>query len=674
MDLAHQNEYSWLRFTDYDTGEPLGFDPIAAYSPKRIRVSFKPKEIGEFNFDFQIENQNDSSNTFETKIHATVRKVMREETLVISTGNMLEFGDCAAGIWKKKSIVLRNVTEFPLEVALSSDNTTEIEFQLRGEKTLASSRRKRNDSRMTFELSHRSVSLLENFPGGYFNDRVSDSRTHSEVSIARTRSSTSSLDSNVVFDMGGGENLSDYDATDLERHETSSYTQPGEFDPFSIAGSPREVMGVGEDIARIEELIIRPGTERIIDVCYKPGRDQITSDFRACKLARQSFRLFLSHWTSGKQHEKEKSTIQCVARSCTSAIEISPATIQFGDTDVGTLKSSSIHIRNCSDLPAVVELRYISKVLSSIRGELVIPAKQSLEVKVDIYPRKVNTDYRKEICIANVLNPENDQVIVVHSTNIDQRRITFHSLFYHILTPQSTHFIDFGTAVMNSPVVRTFIIDNISAGDLTLDITSSLPSQMLVYKIADLNDTQVNTARVTERKERLLETIEWRRNLKRPAAELPLRRMSSAQKSLSNLGSRAGSVSRRQLGDIALSPSVAGSAVTSDYLDLASSKTQSESLDFLDKLGQDISKPLLSSILTILEKETGNIPPRFVKLFTEEAYVKLHQNLRHMLSERICEKQIVPASRIIIPARGQQLIVLVLTVPNIESQVMIDIK
>jgi hypothetical protein len=47
-------------------------------------------------------------------------------------------------------------------------------------------------------------------------------------------------------------------------------------------------------------------------------------------------------------------------------------------------------VTNLSDLEARIEVRYISKILNIIRGEILIPPRQSIEIKVDIYPRKVN--------------------------------------------------------------------------------------------------------------------------------------------------------------------------------------------------------------------------------------------------------------------------------------------
>jgi hypothetical protein len=93
-------------------------------------MTFKPREIGEFNYDLQIENENDSSNILQSRIHAVVRSVLREESLAVSSGNILDFGDCCAGVWSKQQLILKNVSEVPLEIHFSAENA-EVLFHLK---------------------------------------------------------------------------------------------------------------------------------------------------------------------------------------------------------------------------------------------------------------------------------------------------------------------------------------------------------------------------------------------------------------------------------------------------------------------------------------------------------------------------------------------------------------
>jgi hypothetical protein len=474
MDLSNQGDKSCLKFSDYETGESLSFDPIPPYSPKRIRITFKPLEVGEFNYDLQIENQNDSSNTIQTHIHATVNSVLRNDKLIVTSGQNLDFGDCCTGIQKRKHISLKNVSDTTIDVAFSSDNNGEVLFELRSDEKIAMHSKTKSklrcdprtmsDDSLQRDLSNSHLGLNDRLLVDRLNEiSLLNNKSLSELSITRTRSLSSSMESLSYED--------DQESSEIANSGTQSYN-----DDYNFLETRGDSVIQAEEVLRIEELSIRPGVEKTIDICYTPFKEILGQDYRMCRLAKKNFRLNLSYSRSGKSHAKERISIQCVSRVCTSAISVSPEEIFLGDTDVSTLKSTSINVRNCSDLPAVVELRYTSKIISSIRGEIIIPAQQNLEIKLDIYPRKVNPDYKKEIILANLLNPDNDQTIILHSTNVDKQRVTLHSLFYHILTPQSTHYVDFGTTVLNSTVVRSITLENITSKDVVLEICSSVPS------------------------------------------------------------------------------------------------------------------------------------------------------------------------------------------------------
>ncbi|KAI8917062.1 hypothetical protein DFJ77DRAFT_331406 [Powellomyces hirtus] len=517
VDLSKRQDNSWLKLSDYDTGLPLDGKPIAAYSPRRIRLTFRPREMGEFSYDLQLENANDSSNTVEASIHAVVRSALREESLVVSSGNVLDFGDCITGTWAKQRLVLRNVSESPIEITFTAD-LPGVVFQLKSE-----------------ELTHGALPILASTvadAGDRLFDKLRElSFTHSAnnsdvsyppsaVSSRPTSPSLRNRKGSEHFGFGAG-------STDLASLIAAAATaapdsnDDNDSEDSDHAETTREGVGSnGEEYRRIEEIVLRPGTERIVEVCYRPEKDAPTADHRGGRLTRRNFRLFLAYASNGMSI-KEKKTIQCKARTCTSFVEVSPKVVNFGDTDVGTLKSAPIQITNCSDLPARVELRFVSKVLNTYRDEIHIPPKQSIEAKVDIYPRKVNPEYRKQVTVVNLLNRDNAQTVEVRSTNIDKNRVTFHSLFYRILTPTSSNFVDFGSVVVNSPVARTLTIANISKKRLTLEIASSLPGEIKLYTrartlSAAVEPAKTNTASTVERRERLLESISDRRKLPRP--------------------------------------------------------------------------------------------------------------------------------------------------------------
>ncbi len=184
---------------------------------------------------------------------------------------------------------------------------------------------------------------------------------------------------------------------------------------------------------------------------------------------------------------------------------------------MGTLKYFPVTLRNVSEIPARIELRCTSKILSCPVGELVIGPKQRLEIKIEIMPRKVNLDYQKIINVLNLLNRDNDRTIEVSSSNIDHQLVTFHSLFYRISSAQSSDYVQFGSIFLNSWNVRTFVIENISEKELLLNLSSSIPEDIKLYIPTPLsNEGYVsNSFQMHDRKQDLLQKIENRRRLLR---------------------------------------------------------------------------------------------------------------------------------------------------------------
>lgn len=122
----------WLQFVDASTFITLDHDnlaPIPAFSHYTFRVIFTPKEVGKFNYDLQIENCNDVRNIIQTKIHATIRSFVHRDTLVVTSGNVLDFGDCVSGTWNMQQIVLNNISESPIEIHFVADGA-ELGFDI----------------------------------------------------------------------------------------------------------------------------------------------------------------------------------------------------------------------------------------------------------------------------------------------------------------------------------------------------------------------------------------------------------------------------------------------------------------------------------------------------------------------------------------------------------------
>lgn len=177
-----------------------------------------------------------------------------------------------------------------------------------------------------------------------------------------------------------------------------------------------------EETSKIDELQLRSGMERTIEVLYQPSREPMDNMQRSSKLSKKTFKFIITFTKQGGRQTDQK-IIQCKARTCSSFVEVLPKVLLFGESNVKEIKSATLSIKNLSDLPTSIEVRFISKILSAVRGEIIIPANSSIEPKLELFPLKVNPDYRKQVTIVNLLNRENDQVIEVKSANIDQQKV-----------------------------------------------------------------------------------------------------------------------------------------------------------------------------------------------------------------------------------------------------------
>lgn len=245
---------------------------------------------------------------------------------------------------------------------------------------------------------------------------------------------------------------------------------------------------------QLEELMLRPGGEYRVFVSYRPERVAWDADFTGGRLVEKTFRISLDYSRARlanmrSRGGRERRTVICHSRTCTSFISIAPKMIDLGDVQVGTRKSANISVTNRSELTARVDLRFVSKVLSMYRDEVAIPALQTVELKVESFPRRVNETYRKQITVANLLNRQGDQIFEVRSRNVDKQRISFHSLFYRILTPTGANYVDFGDVDINSMRMRTFTIENVSDKKLSLELSPAHLEDVTLYIKAPLIDT-----------------------------------------------------------------------------------------------------------------------------------------------------------------------------------------
>ena len=173
---------------------------------------------------------------------------------------------------------------------------------------------------------------------------------------------------------------------------------------------------------QIEDITMRPGTEYRILIFYRPARDVIHDQTLAGTMRDSSFKVCLDFHPSSQrtEYQKARHLISCVAESCTSFIAISSGKlIDFGDVTIGAVKSAVISISNLSALSAKVEIAAVSKVLSTTRNVIIIPPHETVEERLEFFPRRINDHYEKQLFVRNILNRSNDQIVEIRSKNID---------------------------------------------------------------------------------------------------------------------------------------------------------------------------------------------------------------------------------------------------------------
>ena len=317
VDLNTDGSKNKLEFTDYDTGESLDFAPITSFSPKRIRVMFRPKEIGEFNYELQIENENDSNNVRETRVHAIVRSVLREEVLIVNTGNFLEFSDCCAGVWKKKEMMLRNISDLPLEIKFHCDDPGVV-FQLHlDDHFVPNHRPQRRSLKPDGSIESLNSGDNESF-GERINDLSSIQRSNSNFSIGHESVSSRGSSPGPVADNISPES---FERSDLEKQYERYLSNHHDYAILSEEGT------------RVDEIALKPGRERHIQVCYNPPKEDLSLDYRGGRLVKRTFKITLTYWHPRSNQLIERKSIQCTAKVCTSFIEVTPSVLNFGDTD-----------------------------------------------------------------------------------------------------------------------------------------------------------------------------------------------------------------------------------------------------------------------------------------------------------------------------------------------------
>lgn len=403
-DTAHEN---WFTITDYDSGERIDMKAVPAFSYRRIRMTLLASEPADIGAELIIENINDLNNVETVPLQAVVRSVLHEESLVVTSGHVVDFGDCYTGSWSRQPITIKNIANVPLEVSFHAEHIPgTVSFDLRsddvkenaGEPGVTTSA-----PTVTSALSDRAptrASGRTSAGDSVWVDATAALVRSTAVSVSSSRNSSPSRGERAPSggDSRSASSLDFLDEMQIGRADSRSslmrLTGTGtgggreSTNPYETSQSRSRRSGDNSG-TQIEELLLPPGTERTITICFRmDGKERISGT-----LEKVSFKVSLAYAPLADMPvTKQYKRIACRARVCTSLISITPNELNFGDVDVGTLKSLPVRITNLADLTANVELRYDSKILNCSRGEISIAPRQSQEVKIDIYPRKVNPE------------------------------------------------------------------------------------------------------------------------------------------------------------------------------------------------------------------------------------------------------------------------------------------
>lgn len=627
----------YFQLEDFEAAKsvsPAGLASVPPYSTRRLRFSYRPPEPVELDAELTIENVADPDNTVQVHFHGTVTSAPLDNTLKITSGASLDFGDCCGGQWTQQVVAFTNISGAPLEVSFSADKGHDVNFRLQMSANVE------DDSPAPFDLDRAAIganavdlpatpTTPEPLPSRELNSAPSRTIIH-ELARGTTTTSQSSQRSGLLAavvtgsgrsllttprsphsvqsdqtwgssDPSANEHASDSHISGSDASMPRTYLPPtstarsplgltglvsessglgmmisanpsfaaaseGRFTELggsaSVARADASLDGAGSDMAvqparsaassivrtdnserglfrvtdhlknleqrkstSVDQIHAKPGVTYRIIVSYRPARasafdggggggvDDLGSSTSGigpgARLVKKTFRVHVSWRPWGTRSAgpgalpRERKAINCKARACTSFIAVKPATIDFGEVELGTSVQGTIAISNLSEIPARVDLRFISKVsrtgvaihrfryslslaqvLSAYRDEIEIGVGKTVEVKVDMVPRRTNPSYQKQVSVHNLLNPDNSQVCLIKAANVDTRGVAFHSLFYRLLTPTGGNFVEFGSVPVNSMALRAITIQNTSMSPLGLDLSPTHPTdyQLLLRK------------------------------------------------------------------------------------------------------------------------------------------------------------------------------------------------
>ncbi|OCF40504.1 hypothetical protein I317_05674 [Kwoniella heveanensis CBS 569] len=524
----------WFELRDLDSENVFGVDhssqpvPLPALSSRHLRLELRVKAaVPEFDFTFLISNANQSGNVVTCRAVGSALSGSIDESLTLLSGTNLDFGQIVDGVWAKQMITCKNNGDKPIDVKFTAEKGNDVVFRLAGvagedmdeDIPLERERTRVNSLRTDKKVSEAGLSRTSTRESrAHFgrpwqpepdisasSDQVSNSGQERERDSSRPPSRAlsrvaSRTSSHLLHTGDGSEDESEDNeppffsgGTELTQYQSQSQSLAALLGgPGLKVGASEGSIPQGEQVIpnQIEEMTMRPGTEYRIFVLHRPLLDMSSPPEIAGALRKSTFKLYLEYSPSVSRSSstpsKTKRTIHCSVESCTSLIRLPHGqTLDFGQVTVGASRSLPLIIENLSALSAKVEIAAISKVISANRNVIVIPPFESVEEKLEFFPRRINEKYEKQMFVRNLLNRRDDQLVNIRSRNVDVYNLTLHSHLYRILTPSGSNFLDFGSVVINSPSIRIMHVENLSSSRLILELSASQPEDIELFVKAE---------------------------------------------------------------------------------------------------------------------------------------------------------------------------------------------
>ncbi|KAJ2514665.1 hypothetical protein GGI11_004007, partial [Coemansia sp. RSA 2049] len=510
--------------------DPMSDGHLAAGESSQMLIRYTPQAAGESLCRFLIENKNDPANQRYWVFRARVSQRPKPRLVELLSDPDINFGDCTSGLWYNREITLKNVSESPVAMRFRVEgNTSNLKMK-------SSVKAKQNHSG---ELSAKSVND-DSHQQQHQQHHRSDNASNAAETPASSRSDGGMGDDNASEGANVSANANDTrdEASSAAENESQGQSLGAGRTAIAIAAAaaatarqealdldrrthhPRSRLAAsyGPQPAHFDEVLIKPGSVRTV-VLSLTGKPVASASVNAGQFDRLTFTFFCEYTasTGTKQAPRppkstlagdkadDRLSLPCTVNMCTPFVRVSPQLLDFGNVDVGMLKTMYMQVENVSQVAATVQCNLESKVINCVRSAIVIPPLQTRSMRVDIYPRRINARYRKQIIVRNKHNRLNDNVVEVRSVHIDQRRMAFHNMFYKTLVPQNEqNFVDFGTVSLGSRALRRINLQNLCRCAVTIGLATGSDgnstasddseSMVVVYTVVPL----VKDGRVTQ--------------------------------------------------------------------------------------------------------------------------------------------------------------------------------